>query len=87
MQGEAADIWKENILEDLEARVLKFKIVGKFLKEIKKEFGEGDEESNKIAELKEIKQGSRKIEEFVQKFRKVAWESGYKGRPLVKEFK
>jgi len=52
-------------LEDLEARVLKFKIVGKFLKEIKKEFGEGDEESKKIAELKEIKQGSRKMEEFV----------------------
>ena len=39
MQGEAADVWKENIIEDLETRILKFEIVKKFLKKIKKEFG------------------------------------------------
>jgi len=37
MQGGAVDIWKENIIEDLEAGVLEFKIMGEFLDEIKKE--------------------------------------------------
>jgi len=61
--------------------------VGDFLAEIKKEFGGEDEESIKIAELKKIKQGSRMMEEFVQDFKRVARGSGYKGHPLIEEFK
>jgi len=41
VQGESANVWKENVLEELEAEELEFKTVGKFLVEIKKEFGEG----------------------------------------------
>ena len=37
----------------------------------------------KIAELKRLKQKRKIIEEFVQKFRRVARESEYKERPLV----
>ena len=54
IQGGAADVWKENMLEELEAGELEFETVGKFLAEIKKEFGGGEEESAKAAELKKL---------------------------------
>jgi len=53
---------------------------------VKKEFDEEDEELVKVAELKKIEKGERIIEDFVQEFRKVARESRYKERVLVKEF-
>ena len=87
MQGRSVDIWKENILEELEIGELEFEPVGEFLAEIKKEFGRGDEESLKVAELKRIEQGGRIIEEFVQDFKRVARGSGYEGCPLIEEFK
>ena len=79
VQGGSADIWKKNIMEELEA--------GEFLAEIKKEFGEGDEESVKVTELKKIKQGGRTMEEFVQDFKRTARGSSYEGHPLIEEFK
>ena len=54
MQGESADIWKKNILEDLEGELLEYEIVGEFLVDIRKEFGGGDEETVKVAELKRL---------------------------------
>jgi len=65
VQGGAADVWKENMLEELEARELEFETVGKFLAEIKKEFGGGEKELAKVAELKKLEQGGRMMEEFV----------------------
>lgn len=41
----------------------------------------------KIAEPKKIEQWSKIIEEFVQEFRRVAKESGYKGWLLVEKLK
>ena len=81
------DIWKENVLEDLEERELEYKSVGEFLAAIKKEFGGEEEESVKVAELKILEQGERTIEEFIQEFRRAARGSRYKGRPLIEEFK
>jgi len=75
------------MLEELEAGELEFKTVGEFLAEIKKEFGGGEEESVKVAELKKLEQGGRTMEEFVQEFKRAVRGSGYKGRPLVEEFK
>ena len=37
MQGELADVWKENVLEDLKEEALEYESVGKFLAAIKKE--------------------------------------------------
>ena len=54
MQGGGADVWKENILEELEAGELEFETVGEFLAEIKKKFDRGKEESVKAAELKKL---------------------------------
>jgi len=74
-------------LEDLEAGEIEYKSVGKFLVELKKEFGEGNEEAVKVAELRRLEQGGRIMKEFIQEFRRVARESGYEGRLLVEEFK
>ena len=68
VQGGLADIWKENIIEELETGEIKFELVGEFLAEIRKEFGGEDKESVKVVELKKIKQGRRTMEEFVQDF-------------------
>ena len=61
--------------------------MGEFLTDIRKEFGEGDEESVKVAELKKLEQESKTAEEFVQEFRRVVRESEYERRLLVEEFK
>ena len=87
VQEGSVDVWKENVLEELEAGELEFKTVGEFLAEIKKEFGGGEKESVKAAELRKLEQEGKMIEEFVQEFKRAARESGYKGRPLVEEFK
>ena len=65
VQGGAADVWKENMLEELEAEELEFETVGEFLVEIKKEFGRGEEKPVKAAELRKLEQGGRTMEEFV----------------------
>jgi len=66
---------------------LEYKIVEEFLADIKKELGRGNKEAVKVAELKRIEQENKTIEKFVQKFRKVARESGYKEKSLIEEFK
>ena len=87
VQGELADLWKENILEDLEGELLEYETVGKFLPNIKKEFGERDEEIVKVAKLKRIEQGGEMIEKFVQEFKRAARDSVYEICPLIEEFK
>ena len=74
-------------MEDLEVGKLEFESVGEFLVEIKKEFGRGDEESVKVAELKRIEQEGRMTEEFIQDFKRIVRGSRYEGHPLIKEFK
>ena len=86
VQGGSADVWKENMLEELEAGELEFESVGEFLAEIEKEFGE-EEELVKAAELRKLEQEKRTMEEFVQEFKRAARESGYEKRLLVEKFK
>ena len=59
------DIWKENMLEDLEGGLLEYEIIGEFLTDIKRKFGGEDEESVKVAELQRLEQGNKTMEEFV----------------------
>ena len=54
---------------------------------LKKEFRKENKKLVKVAKLKKIKQREKTIEEFVQKFQKVARNSKYKERILIKEFK
>ena len=87
VQGGSADVWKENIMEELESGEVEYESVEEFLTCLKKEFGGGEEESVKAAELRKLEQGGKVMEEFVQEFKRVARGSGYEGRPLVEEFK
>jgi len=75
------------MLEDLEGGLLKHETAEEFLVNLKKEFGGGDKETVKVAELKRLEQEGRTMEEFVQEFRKAVRDSRYKGRLLVEEFK
>ena len=68
-------------------REVEFGLAKEFLLELKKEFGKGDEKLVKVAKLKKVEQGRRKIKEFIQEFRRVVRRSSYKGRALVEEFK
>ena len=87
VQGGSADVWKENVMEELEAGEVEYESVEEFFTTLKKEFGGGEEESVKAAELRKIEQGGKTMEEFVQEFKRAARGSGYEGRPLVEEFK
>ena len=87
VQGGSADVWKENIMDEIEAGEVEFELVEEFFTSLKKEFGGGEEESVKAVELRKLEQGGKTMEEFVQEFKRAARGSGYKGRPLVEEFK
>ena len=87
MQEGSVDIWKENVLEDLEGGLLKYESVGEFLVDIKKEFSGENKEAVRIAELQRLEQGSKIMEEFIQEFRRAVRGSGYEGCPLIEEFK
>jgi len=54
MQGGSADIWKENVLEEIKVGELEFENIGEFLVEIKKEFGGEEEELVKVAKLRKL---------------------------------
>jgi len=87
VQGGSVDIWKENVMEELEVGEMEYETVEEFLIVLKKKFGRGEEELVKVAELRKMEQGGRTMEEFVQEFKRAARGSGYEGRPLMEEFK
>ena len=81
------DVWKENIMEELEVGEVEYESVEEFLISLRKEFGGGEEELVKAAELRKLEQGGRMMKKFMQEFKQATRESGYKERPLVEEFK
>jgi len=87
VQGGSADVWKENVIEELEAGEIEYETAEEFLISLKKEFGGGEEESTKAAELRKLEQGGKTMEEFVQEFKRAVRGSRYEGRLLVEEFK
>ena len=74
-------------MEELESEEIEYETAEEFLTSLKREFGGGEEKSVKAAELRKVEQGGRTMEEFVQEFKRAARGSGYKGKPLVEEFK
>ena len=74
-------------MEELEAGEIKYETVEEFLTSLKKEFGGGEEESVKAAELRKLEQEGKTMEEFIQEFKRAARGSEYKGRLLIEEFK
>ena len=74
-------------MEEIEAGEVEYESVEEFLISLKREFGGGEEESIKAAELRKLEQGGRTMEEFMQEFKRATRGSGYEGRLLVEEFK
>ena len=74
-------------MEELESGEVEYESAEEFLTSLKKEFGGGEEELMKAAELRKLEQGGRIMEEFVQEFKRAARGSGYERRLLVEEFK
>ena len=72
---------------DLENSSLRFLTIEEFLMDLKQEFGNKDDKSVKLVKLKKVKQGSKIIKKFVEKFKKVARDSSFERRPLIEEFK
>ena len=87
VQGKSADIWKENIIKDLESGNLSYAMVEEFLSDLKQEFGRENNETMKVAELRKMEQRGKTIEKFIQEFRRTAKESRYEKRLLIEEFK
>ena len=59
VQGGSVDVWKENIMDEIEAGEVEFESVEEFFTSLKKEFGGGEEESVKAAELRKLEQGGK----------------------------
>jgi len=87
VQGGSADVWKENVIKELELGEVEYKTAEEFLISLKKKFGGEEEELVKAAELRKLEQGGKTMKEFVQEFKKAVRGSGYEGRPLIEEFK
>ena len=84
---ERKHIWKENVMEELESGEVEYESVKEFLTNLKREFGGGEEELVKAAELRKLEQEGKAMEEFVQEFKRAVRGSGYERRLLVEEFK
>ena len=65
VQGGSADVWKENVMEELETGEVEYESVEEIFTVLKKEFSAGEEEAAKAAELRKMEQGGRTMEEFV----------------------
>jgi len=65
VQGGTVDVWKENVMEELEAGEVEYEMVEEFLSSLKKEFRRGEKEWVKAAELRKLEQRGRMMEEFV----------------------
>jgi len=57
---------------------LEVETVEELFSKIRNKFGKTIEEERKIEQLRTIKQGGRTCNEYVQEFKKIARESGYK---------
>ena len=65
VQEGTVDVWKENIMEELESGEVEYELAEEFLMSLKKEFGGGEKELVKAAELRKLEQGERTMEEFI----------------------
>ena len=52
VQGGSVDVWKENVMEELEAGKMEYESIEEFFTSMKKEFGGGEEKATKVVELR-----------------------------------
>jgi len=66
-------------MDELAKGELEVETVEQLFSKIRNDFGETSEEERKIEQLRTIEQGSRICDEYIQEFKKITRESGYKG--------
>jgi len=66
-------------MDELAKEELEVETVEQLFSKIRNDFGETSEEERKIEQLRTIEQGSRICDEYIQEFKKITRESGYKG--------
>ena len=59
VQGEVAEVWKDNLLDELSKGESEVEIVEELFKKMKNEFRETGEEEKKVEQLRTIEQGDR----------------------------
>jgi len=87
VQRGVAGIWKDNVLDKITKGTLAVNTAEELFTKIRQEFGEFNEESRKVDELRVLEQGGKTVDEYIQEFRRAARGSRYEGRALVEEFK
>ena len=86
-EGGVAEVWKDNILEEINKGRIKVETMEKLFEKMREEFGEFNEESRKVDKLRLLVQGAKICNKYMQEFRRAARGSRYKGRALIEEFK
>jgi len=87
VQGGVAEVWKDNLFNELAKEESEVESVDWLFTKIRNNFGETLKKEKKIEQLRTIEQGGRTCNEYVQEFKKVARGSSYEGHPLIEEFK
>jgi len=87
VQGGIAEIWKNNILDEIAKETSVVQIIEQLFAKIRQEFREFDEESRKVDKLRVLEQGGKTVDEYVQEFRRATRGSSYERRALVEGFK
>jgi len=87
VHGGVVEVWKDNVLEKIEKGTLEVSTMEELFEKMKEEFGEFDEESRKVDELRLLALWTKMCDKYVQEFKRMAQGSGYEGRVLVEEFK
>src|SRR5262249_23199517 len=90
VQGGSAEAWKDNMMEQLEARTKErpgIQTAEELFDNLRANFGDIDEESTAVGKLRLIEQGGKTCDEHVQEFKRIARDSGYTGRALMEEYK
>ena len=79
VQGEMAEVWKNNLLDELLKGESEVEMVEELFSKIRNKFGEMAEKERKVEQLRTIEQRGRTYDEYIQEFKKIARGSGYKG--------
>ena len=65
VQGEIAEVWKDNLLDELAKGESEMESVEQLFAKIRNDFGETSEEERKIEQLRTIEQGRRTCDEYI----------------------
>jgi Zinc knuckle/Retrotransposon gag protein len=87
LQGGTAQKWRETVVLEMMEGVSTYETYEEFQAELKKNFGDPNEQDSRIFEITTMQQGTKTADEHCHDFRLAAYQSGYEGTALIREFK